>query len=1435
MDDLRRKTRLNQGEIPKPEGCASYDCNGDGVVNVADYEGDSRVDLADPRRVGPPGVMTPQDLLIAFSDATDADGNGYVDDIVGWDFLDDDNDPYDDVQYGHGTGEAQGSAGESDSPEGGDVGSCPNCMVIHMRVGDSFIADVNRFAEAVIYATDNGAQVIQEALGTLNNSTHAREAVAYAYRHGVTTIASAADEAAQHNNWPSSLPGVILVNSVRNNQFSPPGDRSYLAFNGCTNFNAKITLAIPSTSCSSDATGVGAGMAGLVYSAAYNAFEAGALDPHPNCTLTGDGPDGDAEGPDTCVITANEVRQIMASGTIDPTPGTAEGAVPQSDDVDFLGVGGPKGPEPSCGAAPAPGCTSPAPQLELANAVFNRQPWGYPAFNSYPARDGHDQFYGYGRVNMYKAVSALVPDPADPTPAESRVPPEVEISSPEWYQQVDPARPSLEIRGDVYARGEPFTCEVLVAPGHYPNNAEAPTGDFHPVPAAGLCDGTTSHTAALSGELAELPIGTLKSYFPPDASAGLASDFTGREPGAGVQTSSGRPNTDPYGFVVKVVASTTYAGATMTGEDRRAAFLHRDQDMLDGFPKAITGGGEIASPPGTPTSDGESSPAFADLDGDNDNELVFGTTDGFVHALRPDGSELPGWPVRTDVPGFVAAHTGSDAYGGEVSSNLGGAILGSVAIGDTNRDGLPEIYAADLEGKLYGWSHAGERIFTEEANPAYSGAPLAPFENVREGETNRTQHGFIASPVLADLDLNDGGRLEIVAAGMDRHVYAWERDGSMMSGFPILVVDPEKVDSVDPQTHQVTFKPDSGALQQGAIIATPAVGDLDGDANNVDADELPEIVVGTNEEYDADADGGLNAGPPNGSSMTLLDAARARVSQLNDQIQQHCDDCPDVDVPISPGNSRLYALSAQGDGNANPLPDNAIRNGDWPARIGILNTELLPVVGEGISGYPVIAPYACSPGLPDAPKVGVLANNGPVYVLGPNGASCYGRALGRDVPLQSDFSVNEDQFDRPVIGAVGHPAFGELVGGEQVLAAPAAGLLRALDVALPEYQRSQDFLAAWSVTGNGQFQPGYPAPVNDLQFLTGPSIADIDGQPGEEIVAGTASKDLAAFNALGLPADERWPKLSTDWTVANPLIGSFGTLDTEADANKVVVGMTRSGYINAYETDAPACSPGSWPRFHHDNANSGDTRRDAVLPGRPFETEVSGGELRFLAPGDELLCGTADRYEAVTSDSPIDESNFDAAAPLEGEPEPQEAGTHQSWAPPAEAGRYVAIRAVDEQGNVGRIALFDFRGEPPSGGGQGGAEGGGPADGAPADGGPAGGGPAGGGEGERLAPPPAACSNPVRGTARDDELVGTPGSDRINGRGGDDLIGARRGDDCASGGPGRDRLRGGGGDDLLDAADARPDLVRCGAGSDRAVVDADDIASGCERVRLSRG
>ena len=306
--------------------------------------------------------------------------------------------------------------------------------------------------------------------------------------------------------------------------------------------------------------------------------------------------------------------------------------------------------------------------------------------------------------------------------------------------------------------------------------------------------------------LGSIDIAALRQRFP------AGTDFAGPIPTASAQTGNGRPFFAPHAFTFKVVVTPT-TGTPRSGEDRRTAWLHRDRDLLGGFPRSIREGGALGGPEATPTADGASSPAFADLDGDNRNELIFADSDGFVHAIEADGSELPGWPVRGEVPGFVGSHGASPAYaGGEVGTDLGGAFLGAVAVGDADRDGIPEVYAADVEGRVYGWSPDGSRVFEEESNPDFSGRPLTPFVNVRNGKTNRTQHGFFGAPVLADLD--GDGHDEVIAASMDRHVYAWSADDSDPSapggadaapGFPVLVVDPAKVASVDPDTHAVTF------------------------------------------------------------------------------------------------------------------------------------------------------------------------------------------------------------------------------------------------------------------------------------------------------------------------------------------------------------------------------------------------------------------------------------------------------------------------------------------------------------------------------------------------------------------------------------------------------------------------------------------------------
>jgi hypothetical protein len=326
--------------------------------------------------------------------------------------------------------------------------------------------------------------------------------------------------------------------------------------------------------------------------------------------------------------------------------------------------------------------------------------------------------------------------------------------------------------------------------------------------------------------------------------------------------------------------------------------------------------------------------------------------------------------------------------------------------------------------------------------------------------------------------------------------------------------------------------------------------------------------------------------------------------------------------------------------------------------------------------------------------VGAFGNTGTSYVLNGDGTSCPGGAAGRYNVMDTDGGSGTDH---PVFPAVGNGAFGNFAGGISLLA-PVAGLQRALDLVLTEYQPGgQDFVSAWD-PGTGRFRVGFPAQTNDLQFLTGPAVADVDGKAGEEVLEGSAYLDLQGYDGSGNRA-AGFPKLTSDWMVANPLTGSFGTDETDPAARKVVMAGMRNGTILGYSTSAPACSPGSWPRYHHDIANSGDYTRDAVDPGTPYELKLFAGGLSFRAPGDDLLCGKASRYELVSSDSKPDGASFDQATPIPVALKPGVPGAAQSLELGGSLQRYLALRAVDDQGNVGPAQVIATRdplpGSPP--------------------------------------------------------------------------------------------------------------------------------------------
>jgi Ca2+-binding RTX toxin-like protein len=89
----------------------------------------------------------------------------------------------------------------------------------------------------------------------------------------------------------------------------------------------------------------------------------------------------------------------------------------------------------------------------------------------------------------------------------------------------------------------------------------------------------------------------------------------------------------------------------------------------------------------------------------------------------------------------------------------------------------------------------------------------------------------------------------------------------------------------------------------------------------------------------------------------------------------------------------------------------------------------------------------------------------------------------------------------------------------------------------------------------------------------------------------------------------------------------------------------------------------------------------------------------------------------------------------------------------------------------------------------------------------------------------------LNGGAGNDTIHGAGGNDRISGAAGDDKLYGDAGNDTITGGAGRDTISGGSGNDTIQARDGEADTIDCGSGKDTAVVDAIDIAKGCETVR----
>jgi hypothetical protein len=802
--ELKDRALLNTGELPYPQDSTghdqgTYDLNHDGVVNVEDYLNDPRIPAAEAGMQRSPGLtslpflhqvcagvgsangvgyaptnITPEDLIVAFGhckidsathqiDAVvgcpagghfDNDGNGYPNDINGWNFNRDNNDPQTEQSvYAHFNDESGQLAGEGNNSTS-SIGLCPLCRYVPIKAGDEAIDRPDRVAEAIVYASNIGVNVLDVTSASLGLNPSVQGAINYAWSRGSVVVFASNDfESADHTDgmfyahvWPgNSLTGDHSTRS--GTSCAPPNQTSayclwvlsnttFRSRSSLTSYGPHALFSVPNNDGStSTGTPTNAGVAALVVSelkAAAGRQEISNMSP-----------------------SADEVKQIVRAT-----------ALPIQD----------------------PGCSP--------NSFVSVE----PCFAG-PANTSWNIFYGYGRPNVLAAAETI---------DGNHIPPTASINSPNWYQEVDPTvQGTVHVSADVAARrASGYTWQLQYGLGPQPadtawttfasgsgTSAQTVSADINTsaIPSSFwnaaytidpttrstieqydvtvrvqvFANGDTSHAYSMgedrrafhlhhdpslitaspialgsSGDASPtmadieghgwldtiLPTSEGKVHaFRPDGSEAPGFPVqTGPAPGmdatpghnGGVNYLSDpawssnavpRPH-DPI-FSTAAVGDLTHTGALDIVVSTASGYTYAwdgSGTLLSGFP-VLNGSssyfGLSVPPPDTPYSfENENytaaSPVLAHLvQGSSELDIVQGAGDNAVHAWRPNGTPVPGWPVSTNVP----LPSGQRTHDSKT--------VPTPAIIDINGDGIPDVVVG-LDDSILGTGPAGAGVQT---------------------------------------------------------------------------------------------------------------------------------------------------------------------------------------------------------------------------------------------------------------------------------------------------------------------------------------------------------------------------------------------------------------------------------------------------------------------------------------------------------------------------------------------------------------------------------------------------------------------------------------------------------------------------------------------------------------------------------------------------
>ncbi len=785
---------INPGESPYPEGwdgqdLGRYDFDGNGQFDIRDYAKDPRVNPAcgpgDPQFTtyeegttrgcvtngtheylnqvninGPKtAYLSPEDLIAVFGHCkitngeidncadglkVDNDGNGYPNDVSGWNAYTNTNDPQtEDPGYNHAPGLIS-LIGAEPNNNYGDVGVCRECRVLPVKSGAESVGKTDNWTPALNYAVDAGAKSIASVVVSYTYSSAAREAVKHAIDKNVLLSFDSNDfDAMDHTDghlYDEVFPGNSVVQDVEGKDV-----KTFRARSNVTSYGTHAVFSGMETT-TSGSTPFQASFLGMVQSAAMNAVD---------------------ENIYPRTLTPNEVRQVLMN--------TASSVVPQVDHPTVPNQW-PGNPDSATDATHTNWSTQygygrvnigKATKLIMDGKVPPTALITSPSWYKYVDPSKGEKLKVNGEVNPSAWGSqglgwtlewALGANPKDSdfktistgTAAKSGTLGVLDTSKiPASYAAKDPsgtlppdgpeqytvtlrlrARDGNGLKGEdrrsfgartdkSLVKGFPKSIgtEISAAPSYVDLNGKRELDLVF-----GTNDGLVHALDPSGKQVKGFPVKTRQlryvdannpQNYPSDSYKSVAALREMRDPISGIAIG----DLDGNGNQTIVAATTSgwiYA-------------WNRSGKLRDGFPvppdpayntDAVPTPKNSANGSRSPRRGNWSAPSLGNLEGNGKLDILMSSFDGHVYAYRPDGSNVPGWPVKVTLPQSIK----DTIPAGKLIHDP--KLMMTPAVGDVLGTGLDQVFLpgydcndATNEVYVYGLQSDGEN---------HAGGPLLP-------------------------------------------------------------------------------------------------------------------------------------------------------------------------------------------------------------------------------------------------------------------------------------------------------------------------------------------------------------------------------------------------------------------------------------------------------------------------------------------------------------------------------------------------------------------------------------------------------------------------------------------------------------------------------------------------------------------------------------